>query len=72
MIAVYKLGEDHTLWFDAKSPYEAMEKLIYTLYSKDKRLIKRYINLEDRGRILYVDDGEDVWYTNNVVAEDSD
>jgi hypothetical protein len=31
MIRVYCLDTNEGLWFDARTPYEAMEKLLYTL-----------------------------------------
>ena len=54
MIAVRNLDKNETLYFDAKTPYEAMTKLKYYLEVKDKSAKNAIINKTESNRFLYI------------------
>lgn len=56
MIRVFCLDENKEYWFAAKTPYEAMKKMKYTLdlAHKDKNCV---INMTPSAKCLYMEHG---------------
>lgn len=52
--AVQNIDDNRTLYFDAKTAYEAMTKLIYYLSAKDGNALNLTINKTESNRFLYV------------------
>lgn len=52
--AVQNIDENKTLYFDSRTPYEAMEKLLYYLSPSNGEASKAKINKTETNRFLYV------------------
>ena len=65
---IFCLDDGIAMWFDAKTPYLAMKKILYylNLFHEDKKAV---INKTESGNYLYVVHNNNTWCVKNGDTE---
>lgn len=72
LFTIRNIDKKANLYFDAKTPYEAMSKLVYYLGVKDNRQKNIKIQKTDSNRFLYVIHKGDTYCTKMNEAGDDE